>query len=57
MKSVIPYFEAEYSFAYYKIPNFETDMISKVTFPREDNVILIATNFVHHKLFREIYTM
>ena len=46
MKSIIPYFDSEYSFASYKIGNYESDMISKVTFPQEENVILVATNFV-----------
>lgn len=56
MKNLIPYFDSEYSFAYYKIPNYETEMISKVSFPQEDSTIVVATNFVIPGIFRATCT-
>jgi hypothetical protein len=45
MRNLIPYFDNDYSFSSFKIPGFETDLVSKLAFPSIENTLVVATNF------------
>lgn len=44
MRNLIPYFDNDYSFSTFKIPGFETDMVSKVAFTSADNTLIVTTS-------------
>lgn len=46
MRNIIPYFDNDHSFSCFKIPNYETDLVSKVIFPNTIavNNIVVATS-------------
>lgn len=44
MRNVFPYFDAEYSYAYYKIEDFTTDMQTILAFSSTQDTLLMASN-------------
>jgi hypothetical protein len=44
MKNLFPYFDAEYSYAYYKIEDFVTDMQTTLAFSFSSDTIFMASN-------------
>ena len=45
MKRFIPYFDAEYSYTNYKIPDFETEMETYLGFSFRDDSLMLMNNF------------
>ena len=44
MRNFFPYFDAEYSYAYYKIEDFETDMQTTLAFSASSENLLMGSN-------------
>jgi hypothetical protein len=44
MRNMFPYFDAEYSYAYYKIDDFETDMQTTLAFSSTHDKLYLASN-------------
>ena len=44
MKGIFPYFDAEYSYAYYKIEDFQTDMHPILAFSNSSQILYLASN-------------
>lgn len=44
MRNVFPYFDAEYSYAYYKIDDFETDMQTTLAFSTNNDTLFLGSN-------------
>lgn len=42
---MFPYFDAEYSYAHYKIQDYETDMQTTLTFSNTNDTLYLASNF------------
>lgn len=44
MRNMFPYFDAEYSYAYYKIEDFQTDMQTTLAFSNTHDTLFMASN-------------
>lgn len=44
MRNMFPYFDAEYSYAYYKIEDFVTDMQTTLAFSPTQDTLFMASN-------------
>ncbi len=44
MRNMFPYFDAEYSYSYYKIEDFVTDMQTTMAFSSTQDILFMASN-------------
>lgn len=44
MRNMFPFFDAEYSYAYYKIDDFQTDMQTTLAFSNTQDTLFMASN-------------